>query len=162
METLFDILTTQQWLAILRIGIGLWWIKSVWHKEYPKFVQSGMMNWTNALLDNHPWPAYANFQRKIINFQPKLFPYLIVLGELAVGLGLTLGILTPIAVVAALFLNFNYITVSGVRPKDITINECFRVDQGQNYVMIVSEIVMLFTISWAVWSLDSIFGFFGA
>jgi thiosulfate dehydrogenase [quinone] large subunit len=153
-------LTIEQWLAVLRIGLGLWWIKSVLHKEYPKFVKTGMMGWTNALLDNHPVPAFAGVIHRIINFQPTIFPYLIVLGELAVGIGLTLGFLTPISVIVALLLNLNYITVSGVRPNDISVNECFRVDQGQNFVMIVAELVILFAGSWAVWSLDSALGLF--
>jgi thiosulfate dehydrogenase [quinone] large subunit len=160
MNDVFDWLTLEQWLAILRIGIGLWWIKSVLHKEYPKFVRSGMMGWTNALLDNHPVPAYAGFIRGIINFQPTIFPYLIVLGEAAVGIGLTLGFLTPISALVALALNFNYITVSGVKPKDISVNNCFRVDQGQNFVMIVAEIVIFFTGAGAVWSLDKLLGIF--
>lgn len=157
---IFGFFTIEQWLAVLRVGIGLWWIKSVLHKEYPKFVKTGMMGWTNALLDNHPVPAYAGVIRRIINFQPTIFPYLIVLGELAVGIGLTLGFLTPIAAIVALLLNFNYITVSGVRPNDMSVNECFRVDQGQNFVMIIAELVILFAGSWAVWSLDSTLGLF--
>ena len=160
MTGLFGFLTVEQWLALLRIGIGLWWIKSVLHKEYPKFVKSGMMNWTNSLLDNHPWPAYAGVVRRLINSQPTLFPYLIVLAELAVGVGMVLGLLSPLAILVALLLNFNYVTVSGVRPKDISVNECYRVDQGQNYVMIVSEIVLFFTVSWTVLSLDSVLGLF--
>ena len=32
MDTLFGILTVEQWLALLRIGIGLWWLKSFIHK----------------------------------------------------------------------------------------------------------------------------------
>jgi thiosulfate dehydrogenase [quinone] large subunit len=160
MNDFFGWLTLEQWLAILRIGIGLWWIKSVWHKEYPKFVKSGMISWTNSLLDNHPVPAYAGVIRSIINFQPTVFPYLIVLGELAVGVGLTLGFLTPLSALVALLLNFNYITVSGVKPKDIAVNNCFRVDQGQNFVMIVAEIVIFFAGAGAVWSLDNLLGIF--
>lgn len=157
---LFGVLTTEEILAILRIGIGLWWLKSVWHKDYPKFVQSGMMSWTNSLLDNHPYPAYAGVVRRLINVQPTVFPYLIVLGELAVGIGLVLGFLTPIAAIVAIFLNLNYITVSGVRPKDISVNECYKVDQGQNFVMIVSELVIFFGVAWAAWSVDSLLGLF--
>lgn len=160
MDSFPFILTTEQWLAFLRIGIGLWWIKSVLHKDYPKFVRSGMMNWTNSLLDNHPWPGYANIIRRIINFQPTIFPYVIVAGEAAVGIGLTLGLLTPLAAIGALLLNFNYITVAGVKPKDISVNACFRVDQGQNFVMIVSEIVILFAGAGLVWSLDSLLGLY--
>lgn len=160
MNDYFDWLTLEQWLAMLRIGIGLWWIKSVLHKEYPKFVKTGMMNWTNSLLDNHPVPAYADAIRSIINFQPTIFPYLIVAGEAAVGIGLTLGFLTPISALVALLLNLNYITVSGVKPRDISVNNCFRVDQGQNFVMIVAEIVIFFAGAGAVWSLDKLLGIF--
>lgn len=158
MENSSVLLTVDQWLAFLRIGIGLWWVKSVLHKEYPKFVKTGMMSWTNSLLDNHPVPAYAGIVRRIINFQPTIFPYLIVLGEAAVGIGLVLGFLTPLSALVALLLNTMYITVAGVRPKDISVNPGFRVDQGQNWVMIVSEIVILFAGAGAVWSIDSLLG----
>lgn len=159
-------MTIEHWLAVLRIGIGLWWLKSVWHKEYPKFVKSGMMTWTNSLLDNHPVPAYAGIIRRIINISPTVFPYLIVLGELAVGIGLTFGLFTPLSAIVALLLNINYITVSGVKPTDYdekkweSVNACFRVDQGQNFVMIVAEIVILAAGAWTVWSLDAALGLF--
>lgn len=48
MEDSSVLLTVEQWLAFSRIGIGLWWVKSVLHKEYPKFVKTGMMGWTNS------------------------------------------------------------------------------------------------------------------
>ena len=38
MDTLFGILTVEQWLALLRIGIGLWWLKSFIHKPLCQFV----------------------------------------------------------------------------------------------------------------------------
>ena len=144
----------------MRIGIGLWWIKSVLHKEYPKFVKTGMISWTNSLLDNHPVPAFAGVIRRIINFQPAVFPYVIVAGEAAIGLGLTLGFLTPIAAIFAILLNLNYLTVAGVRPKDFSVNNCFRVEQGQNWVMILAELVIFFGGAWSVWSVDSALGLF--
>ena len=157
---LLSILTTWQWLAVLRIGIGLWWIKSVLHKEYPKFVKSDMMEWTNSLLDNHPVPAIAAPIRWLINLNPTVFPYLVVLGELAVGLGLTFGFLTPIAALVGLFMNLNYLVTAGVKPDDISINSCFRVEQGQNWTMIVAEVVIFATGAGAVWSIDSLLGLF--
>ncbi len=160
MNDIFGFLTIEHWLAFLRIGVGLWWIKSVFHKEYPKFVRTGMMSWTNTLLDNHPSPAVAGVIRRIINFQPAVFPYLIVIGELAVGIGLTFGLLTPIAALVALLLNVNYLVVAGVKPRDFSVNNCFRVEQGQNWVMIIAEIVIFATGAWSVWSLDRAFGLF--
>jgi thiosulfate dehydrogenase [quinone] large subunit len=82
-------------------------------------------------------------------------------GELAVAIGMILGFLTPISLVVAILLNLNYISLAGVRPtKDLSVNTCYQCEQGQNYTMIISEIVLLATISWAVWSLDSLIGLF--
>ena len=59
MEGTFGILLVEQWLAILRIGIGLWWLKSVLHKPLRKFVTGQMVGWTVALAENHPVPAFG-------------------------------------------------------------------------------------------------------
>ena len=160
METLFGILTVEQWLAILRIGIGLWWLKSVLHKPLREFVSGQMTNWTLALADNHPIPAYGRLIRKTVEPNASWFPYLVVLGEAAVAIGLILGFLTPISLLVAIFLNLNYIALAGVRPKDINVNKCYQCEQGQNYVMLVAEIFLLATISWAVWSIDALLGIF--
>ena len=159
-ETLFGILTVEQWLAILRIGIGLWWLKSVLHKPLKKFVSGQMVNWTLALADNHPSKTYGRFITRLVGNNKTIFPYLIVLGELAVAIGMIFGFLTPLAILVALLLNLNYISLAGVRPKDITINKAYQCEQGQNYTMIVGELVALATISWAVWSIDSLIGLF--
>ena len=54
MDTFFGILTVEQWLAILRIGLGLWWLNSLFHKPLRKFVSGQMVNWTLALANNQP------------------------------------------------------------------------------------------------------------
>ena len=59
MDTLFGILDVEQWLAILRIGIGLWWLKSVLKKPLRQFFSGQMANGTIALAENHPVPAYG-------------------------------------------------------------------------------------------------------
>ncbi len=160
METLFGILTVEQWLAILRIGIGLWWLKSVLHKPLRKFVSGQMVNWTLALADNHPVPAYGKFIKAIVTPTASWFPYLILLGETAVAIGLIFGFLTPISLLVALLLNLNYLSLAGVRPKDINVNKAYQCEQGQNYTMIITEVTLLATISWATWSLDSVLGLF--
>jgi thiosulfate dehydrogenase [quinone] large subunit len=161
METLFNILTVEQWLAILRIGIGLWWLKSFLHKPHRKFVSGQMVNWTVALADNHPVPAFGGAIKRLVQPNASWFPYLILVAELAIAIGMILGFLTPVALVVALLLNLNYISLAGVRPKDISINTCYQCEQGQNWTMIVSELTLLATISWSVWSIDSLLGIFG-
>ncbi len=153
-----NILTTDEWLAILRIGIGLWWIKSVFHKDLRKFVNGGMVSWTVEIAENHPWRAYGTALKALVTASASWIGYFVVLGELAVGIGLTFGFLTPISALVAIFLNINYILLAGVKLKDPSINPCFRVEQGQNWVMIVAEVVILGTAAWAVWSLDSLLG----
>ena len=161
METLFNILTVEQWLAILRIGIGLWWLKSFLHKPHRKFVSGQMVNWTVALADNHPVPAFGGAIKRLVQPNASWFPYLILVAELAIAIGMILGFLTPISLIVALLLNLNYISLAGVRPKDISINSCYQCEQGQNWTMIVSELTLLATISWSVWSIDSLLGIFG-
>lgn len=161
METLFGILTVEQWLALLRIGIGLWWLKSFLHKPHQQFVSGQMVNWTLALADNHPSKNFGRLIRGLVEPNASRFPYLVLAGELAVAIGMTLGFLTPISLLVALFLNLNYLTLAGVRPKDISVNRAYQCEQGQNYTMIVSEVVLLATISWSVLSVDSLLGIFG-
>ena len=55
MDDIFGFLTVSQWLAILRIGIGLWWLKSFFHKPLRKFVDGQLVDWTLELADNHPF-----------------------------------------------------------------------------------------------------------
>ena len=160
MDTLFGILTVEQWLAILRIGLGLWWLKSFFHKPLRKFVSGQMVNWTLALADNHPSKSYGRFITWLVGSNPTVFPYLILLGELAVGIGLIFGFLTPLALLVAILLNINYLSLAGVRPADISINAAYQCEQGQNFTMLISEIVLLATISWSTLSIDSLLGLF--
>ena len=162
MEDIFGFLTVGQWLAILRIGVGLWWLKSFLHKPHRRFVSGQMVNWTAALADNHPVPAYGRFIKGIIVPNGAWFPYLILAAELAVGIGMIFGFLTPIALLVALFLNLQYISLAGVRPKDITVNAAYQCEQGQNWNMIVAQVVLLamFSVSGCTWSIDNALSLF--
>jgi thiosulfate dehydrogenase (quinone) large subunit len=160
MNDIFGLFSGEQWLALLRIGIGLWWVKSFFHKPLKEFVNGQMVDWTLSLADNHPVPAIGGAMRGLIAPNAVWFPYLILAGELGVGIGLTLGFLTPISLAVAIFLNFNYITLAGVRPKDINVNKAYQCEQGQNWNMIIAEIVLLALGAGSVWSLDSLLGLF--
>jgi thiosulfate dehydrogenase [quinone] large subunit len=85
---------------------------------------------------------------------------LVLFGELAVGVGLTFGFLTPVSALVGIFLNINYILLAGVKLRDESINPCFRVEQGQNWTMIVAELVIIAVGAGAVWSVDSLLGVF--
>jgi len=162
MEDIFGFLTVAQWLAILRIGIGLWWLKSVLHKPLKKFVSGQMTGWTVALAENHPIPAYGKLVKDLVAPNAAWFPYLILLGEFSVAVGMIFGFLTPISLLVAIFLNLNYIVLAGVRPKDITINKAYQCEQGQNWAMVISEVVLfvLVPLAGCTWSIDHALGLF--
>jgi thiosulfate dehydrogenase [quinone] large subunit len=162
MEGVFGILTVEQWLAILRIGIGLWWLKSVLHKPLKKFISGQMVNWTLALADNHPVPAYGRLIKATVAPNASWFPYLVLAGEAAVGIGLIFGFLTPISLLVAIFLNLNYLALAGVKPKDISVNSAYQCEQGQNYTMLLAEVVLLamVTVSGCTWSIDGLLGLY--
>ncbi len=164
MRDVFGILTVEQWLAVLRIGLGLWWLKSFLHKPHRRFVDGQMVKWTVALADNHPVPAFGRAIKGLVEPNRAWFPYLVLAGELAVGIGLIFGFLTPIALIVAIFLNLNYLSLAGVRPKDIEVNKAYQCEQGQNWNMLIPQIVLLalITVSGCTWSIDGALGLFCA
>ena len=87
---------------------------------------------------------------RVVRPRPRQMSYVIVFGELAVGLGLIAGFLTPIAAVGGLALNVMYFT--------LMIDDW--AEQGQNSMMALISIVVLGTHAWMTWSLDDAFGLF--
>ena len=160
MNDIFGFLSVSQWLAILRIGVGLWWIKSVFHKPLRKFVGGQMADWTESLADNHPIPAFGGMIKSLVGGNRSWFPYLVVAGELATGIGLTLGFLTPIAAAVGIFMNLNYLALAGVRPKDRSVNPAYQCEQGQNINMILAQVIIFVLAAGSVWSIDSLLGLF--
>lgn len=160
MTDIFGFLEVSNWLAIMRIGIGLWWVKSFIHKPHKKFVEGQMVDWTISLAENHPFRPYGRFVKNIVESNRSWIAYFFLAAELAIGLGLVFGFLTPIALIGALLLNFNYLFTAGVRPKDISVNKAYQCEQGQNWNMIVPEVVLLVMGAWGVWSIDSALNLF--
>jgi thiosulfate dehydrogenase [quinone] large subunit len=86
----------------------------------------------------------------IVAPRPKQMAYVVVFSELALGLGLTLGFLTPIAAFFGLLLNLTYFV--------LMIHDW--AEQGQNLMMALIEVVILGTHAWQRWSLDNALGLF--
>jgi thiosulfate dehydrogenase [quinone] large subunit len=160
MSDIFGFLSGQQWLAILRIGVGLWWLKSFFHKPLHEFVQGQMADWTIALADNHPLPAFGGMIKSLVGGNRSCFPYLVLSGELATGIGLTLGFLTPISALVGIFMNLNYLALAGVRPKDRSVNPAYQCEQGQNINMLLAQVIIFVLSAGSVWSIDSVLGLF--
>lgn len=160
MTDIFGWLDAGKWLALLRIAIGLWWLKSVLHKPRPGFVRGGMVRWTLALADNHPLPLFGRAIKRLVEPNAGWFPWLVLAGEAAVGIGLTFGLLTPLAALVGIFLNLNYLALAGVRPQKIEVNPAYQCEQGQNWTMIAAQLLIFMLAAGSVWSLDSLLRLF--
>jgi thiosulfate dehydrogenase [quinone] large subunit len=75
-----------------------------------------------------------------------------VFGELAIGVGLAAGFLTPVAAIASILLNITYFV--------LMITDW--AEQGQNLMMILAAVVVLGAHAWDTWSIDHLIHLFGA
>ena len=147
---IFDWLDLHEWLAILRIGVGLWWLESVRHKDIPDFLRGGSMGWVESLTENHPIPAFARTIRTVsLSSQRRrvVTSWLVVLGETACGISLVLGFLTPAGLILATFLNLNYLLLAGLRDYG---------EQGQNTMMLLCNVVLFATGAGMTWGIDAV------
>lgn len=142
-----------EWLAVLRIGLGLWWLESVRHKNKRAWLVEGAgISWGQSVAEKHKWGFVKTGFDKVVAPRPKAMAYVVVFGELAIGLGLVFGFLTPIAAAAGLLLNLIYLV--------LMIDDW--AEQGQNLMMALISLVVLGAHAWNEWSLDSALGLFGA
>lgn len=147
---IFDWLTHAEWLAILRIGVGLWWLESVRHKDLPNFLRGGAMGWVESLTKDHPIKPFARtIQRTSLSSQRRrvVTSWLVVLGEFAVGVSMVLGFLTPAGLLLGMFLNLNYFLLAGLKDQG---------EQGQNLMMFLTEFVLFSTGAGMTWGIDSL------
>jgi thiosulfate dehydrogenase [quinone] large subunit len=145
------LLSGVHWLAVLRIGLGLWWVESFRHKNKAAWFERGSgIGWAQSVADKHRWGFVRTGFNKMVAPRPKLMSYLVVFGELAIGLGLVFGVLTPIALVASMVLSLVYFV--------LMIHDW--AEQGQNAMMFLIALVCLGTHAWQSWSLGHLIGLF--
>lgn len=143
------LLNGSEWLAVLRIGLGLWWLESWRHKDKADWLRRGSgISWAASVAAKHRWRLVRSSFDRLVAPYPRPMAYLVVLAELAIGLGLTLGLLTPVAAVGGLLLNLLYFT--------LMIHDW--AEQGQNSMMALISVVLLGTQPWHAWSLDHLLG----
>ncbi|MFJ9480013.1 DoxX family membrane protein [Streptomyces mirabilis] len=136
--------------AVLRFGLGLWWLESWRHKDKKEWFTGGGITWAGDIAAKHQWPVVRLGFDRLVRPRPRLMAYLVAYAELALGLGLIAGFLTPIALVGGLVLNLIYLV--------LMIHDW--AEQGQNLMMALISAVALFGMSWQVWSLDNALGLF--
>ncbi|GAA2542646.1 hypothetical protein GCM10010423_46860 [Streptomyces levis] len=144
-------LSGAEWLAVLRIGLGLWWLESWRHKDRQAWFERGTgIAWAAGIAEKHRWSAVRSGFRVAVAPHPRVMAYVVVHAELALGLGLVTGFLTPVALAGGFLLNTLYLT--------LMIHDV--AEQGQNSMMALMSVVGLFGMSWQTWSLDSALGLF--
>ncbi|MGW8374432.1 DoxX family protein [Streptomyces sp. ODS28] len=149
MQTLW--LGGPEWLAVLRVGLGLWWLESWRHKDKSAWFERGSgIAWAASVASEHRWQAVKSGFDVVVRPRPRAMAYVVVYAELALGLGLILGFLTPIALVGGLLLNLLYLV--------LMIHDW--AEQGQNSMMALISLVALFGMGWQSWSVDAALGLF--
>ena len=112
----------------------MWWFESFRHKDKAAWFKRGAgISWGQSVADKHKWAFVKQGFNVIVVPRPKAMAYVVVLGELAIGLGLILGFLTPIAAIAGILLNVMYFI--------LMISDW--AEQGQNFMMILASVVVL-------------------
>jgi uncharacterized membrane protein YphA (DoxX/SURF4 family) len=97
-----------EWMAFLRIVVGLYFVKALWQKlelvagVIPLPMASG--RWIETMpkivarqASENPIGWYKHFLEGTVLQNPTLFAHLTALGEVAVGIGLTFGLLNGLS-----------------------------------------------------------------
>ncbi|HEY8530025.1 MAG TPA: DoxX family membrane protein [Paenibacillaceae bacterium] len=101
-------------LAVLRIYLGWMWLEAGWHKvadgfDATKYLQNAVANPVVDRATGEPlYPNFVAFLEHVALPNVGLINFLVAWGELLIGLGLILGVLTSAAAFFGLMLNFMF------------------------------------------------------
>ena len=89
--------------------------------------------------------GYAGFLREVVIPDPTVFAFMVILGELLVGILLVLGLFTAPACLLGAFMNLNYMVAllpGGIAPV------------GLNLSFVVMQLVLAFAYAGTTWGID--------
>src|SRR5262245_24776915 len=150
----------QTWIALLRIVVGAWFVKAVWTKMAmgwaggrvpyptvsPRFVGFQPKRVAEFAAGN-PVEWYKEFLESTVLPHAKLFATLQTYGEVAVGLGLLVGLLTGLSALVGLFLAANY----GLATQWMSFGQ-----QGFHLLLTTSMVIFLCARAGRAWGLDGV------
>ena len=146
------------WIVLLRVVVGAWFLKAAWTKI--------TVDWLGGLI---PYPAvsprfigfhpkrvaefaagnpiawYKGFLEQTVLPSSKVWATLQAVGEVAVGLGLILGLLVGLAALVGLFLSLNF----ALATQWMSFGQ-----QGFHLLLITSMLVFLGARAGRVWGVD--------
>jgi uncharacterized membrane protein YphA (DoxX/SURF4 family) len=148
-----------QWLAVVRIIIGLYFAKALWTKLTIMLV-GGVLpvpvvqdRWIHVMptivekqAAGNPIAFYKDFLEHTVLTHSNLFAHLTAWGEVVTGVGLTLGLFTGVASLVGLLLVANY----GLATQWMTPNQ-----QGFHIVLATLMIAFFFVRAGRTWGLDA-------
>lgn len=111
------------------IGAALSKIREGWLTHPVAVAQPTVRTVLASILDQfahtNPYPLYKRFLLQVVISRAESFRYLIVLGELAIGLSLFTGTLTRVGAFFGIFANLNYLLMKGLNPKEGLVDMSF-------------------------------------
>ena len=148
-----------RWIAFLRIVVGLYFVKSLVTKMSIVLlggvvpVPAVSERWINVMpnivakqASQNPIGFYKHFLEGTVLTHPEIFAQLTAWGETAVGLGLTLGLLTGLSSAIGLVLVTNY----GLATQWMSPGQ-----QGFHIVLVALMIAMFASRAGRTWGLDA-------
>lgn len=147
-----------RWLAVLRIVVGLWFLKSVRTKlggylafgflplpgaseRWIGFMPTRLLEYAETIRLG----SYHDFLVNVVVAHPTVFAHATALGEAAVGVGLTLGLLTRPAAVIGTLVMLNYLLAT------FWVGFC---QQGFHLLLVTSMIAFAASAAGRTWGLD--------
>jgi thiosulfate dehydrogenase [quinone] large subunit len=148
-----------EWLAVLRIVVGLYFVKSLvtkmsvvmvggvvpvpavsarWMEVMPKIVA--------RQASENPLAFYKHFLENTVLPNSSMFAQLTAWGETVVGIGLTLGLLTGLASLVGMFLVVNY----GLATQWMSPGQ-----QGFHLVLLFLMLAFFFSRAGRIWGVDA-------
>ncbi len=148
-----------EWLAFLRIAVGLYFVKSLVTKMSITLVGgflplpavserwiTVMPNIVTKQASENPILWYKAFLEHTVLTHPALFANLTAWGETVVGIGLTLGLLTGLASIVGLVLVINY----GLATQWMSPGQ-----QGFHLILFALMVAFFFSRAGRTWGLDA-------
>lgn len=134
----------QRALAAIRIFIGLWFLYSVSGKLSATWV-SGYQELMMGMAKDGPPGFYAGFLRDVVIPNATGFAYAVILGELAVGVSMVLGLFTAPFALVGVFMNLNFLLATLPHGAGAV---------GINLTFIVVQLALAFGYAGTTWGID--------
>jgi len=155
-----DMFAAETWLALLRVVVGAWFLKAVWTKlalglawgvlPYPtvssRFIAFHPKRVAEFAAGN-PIGWYKDFLEQTVLPNAALFATLQTWGEVAVGIGLTLGLATRLTALVGLYLAVNF----GLATQWMSSGQ-----QGFHVLLVTSMIIFIGAGAGRAWGLDAL------